>query len=310
MQSRLTSTSRPTQVARVPSPTQSAAARRRQRTTRARRRCNERCASCWCSTRSSPREDRRGRAHRRTHGARRGARVGARHAEQHHRHGARRRRRARARRRPPVRPRQVRDARRARHRRLPVDLLLRAAARRRRRAASRNARRTRRPRRRRDHRRARSSSTCSSCGTSGGVDASSAARSCWPTRRTRAATSSSRCMALASLALSRVAWPWLDAVLAIIVALIIAWSGFQILRESIPILVDERAIDARELRGVVIGVPEMSRRAQRAVAMHRIGPAVRRGDDRGVRAMRRWTRRTISPTRWRRRSSASSVRRR
>jgi cation diffusion facilitator family transporter len=64
-------------------------------------------------------------------------------------------------------------------------------------------------------------------------------------------------MALTSLALSRVAWPWLDAVLAISVALIIARSGFQILRESIPILVDERAIDAIELRDVVIGVPQV-----------------------------------------------------
>jgi cation diffusion facilitator family transporter len=65
-------------------------------------------------------------------------------------------------------------------------------------------------------------------------------------------------MALTSLALSRVAWPWLDAVLAISVALIIARSGVHILRESIPILVDERAIDAAELRKIVIGVPEVS----------------------------------------------------
>lgn len=64
-------------------------------------------------------------------------------------------------------------------------------------------------------------------------------------------------MALTSLALSRVAWPWLDAVLAISVALIIAWSGVHILRESIPVLVDERAIDATELRGVVFGVPDI-----------------------------------------------------
>ena len=62
-------------------------------------------------------------------------------------------------------------------------------------------------------------------------------------------------MAIASLALSNVGWPGLDAVLAIIVALIIAWSGLQILRQSIPILVDERAIDADELRGIVRGVP-------------------------------------------------------
>jgi cation diffusion facilitator family transporter len=64
-------------------------------------------------------------------------------------------------------------------------------------------------------------------------------------------------MALASLALARFELVWLDPVLAISVALIIAYSGIQILRESIPILVDERAIDARELRGVVLGVRDI-----------------------------------------------------
>jgi cation diffusion facilitator family transporter len=64
-------------------------------------------------------------------------------------------------------------------------------------------------------------------------------------------------MAIGSLALSRLGWPWLDAVLAISVALIIAWSGFQILRRSIPILVDERAIDAGDLRRVVLAVPDV-----------------------------------------------------
>lgn len=64
-------------------------------------------------------------------------------------------------------------------------------------------------------------------------------------------------MALASLALSRFGWSALDAGLAITVALIIAWSGWRILRQSIPYLVDERAIDAKELRGVVLGVPEI-----------------------------------------------------
>jgi len=62
-------------------------------------------------------------------------------------------------------------------------------------------------------------------------------------------------MALASLALAGIGWPGLDAALAIVVALIIAWSGYQILRDSIPVLVDERAIDAAELRGVVLGIP-------------------------------------------------------
>jgi cation diffusion facilitator family transporter len=64
-------------------------------------------------------------------------------------------------------------------------------------------------------------------------------------------------MALTSLVFARSSAPWLDAVLAIGVALIIARSGMQILRESIPVLVDERAIDAGELRAVVIGVPEV-----------------------------------------------------
>lgn len=62
-------------------------------------------------------------------------------------------------------------------------------------------------------------------------------------------------LALASLGFARHGWPILDGVLAIAVALIIAWSGFQILRQSIPILVDQRAIEARELRDVVLAVP-------------------------------------------------------
>jgi cation diffusion facilitator family transporter len=64
-------------------------------------------------------------------------------------------------------------------------------------------------------------------------------------------------MALVSLGLARAGWPWLDAVLAIVVALIIAWSGFRILRDSIPVLVDERAIDAADLRSIVLKVPEI-----------------------------------------------------
>lgn len=64
-------------------------------------------------------------------------------------------------------------------------------------------------------------------------------------------------LALASLTLWHAGLGWLDAVLAIAVALIIAWSGVQILRESIPVLVDERAIDAHELRAVVLRVPDI-----------------------------------------------------
>ena len=49
----------------------------------------------------------------------------------------------------------------------------------------------------------------------------------------------------------------MDAVLAIVVALLIAWSGWNILRESIPILVDQRAIDAHELARVVCAIPSI-----------------------------------------------------
>ncbi len=64
-------------------------------------------------------------------------------------------------------------------------------------------------------------------------------------------------LAVASLALARIDRPWIDAVLAIAVALIIAWSGFAVLRQSIPVLVDERAIDASRLRAVVLGVEDI-----------------------------------------------------
>jgi cation diffusion facilitator family transporter len=64
-------------------------------------------------------------------------------------------------------------------------------------------------------------------------------------------------LALGSLVSTHLGWGWLDAWLAIAVALLIAWSGFQILRLSIPVLVDERAIDASKLRGVVLAVPNV-----------------------------------------------------
>ena len=64
-------------------------------------------------------------------------------------------------------------------------------------------------------------------------------------------------LALGSLALARIGWAGLDALLAIGIALIIAWSGLQILRDSIPVLVDERAIEAARLRSVVLGVPDI-----------------------------------------------------
>ncbi|HKO14704.1 MAG TPA: cation diffusion facilitator family transporter [Gemmatimonadaceae bacterium] len=65
-------------------------------------------------------------------------------------------------------------------------------------------------------------------------------------------------IALASLALARAGLTRADAVLAMAVALIIARSGYGILRESIPILVDQRALNAAELRRVLRDIPEIA----------------------------------------------------
>ncbi len=62
-------------------------------------------------------------------------------------------------------------------------------------------------------------------------------------------------LALASLLLTRAGAPRADAVLGIAVALIIAWTGWRILRESVPILVDARGMDAAELRGLAASIP-------------------------------------------------------
>ncbi|GAC1516856.1 MAG: cation diffusion facilitator family transporter [Gemmatimonadaceae bacterium] len=58
-------------------------------------------------------------------------------------------------------------------------------------------------------------------------------------------------LALASLVFTRLGYPRIDAVLALVVALLLGWSGVQVLRQSVPILVDQRAIDAEEIRGIV-----------------------------------------------------------
>jgi cation diffusion facilitator family transporter len=62
-------------------------------------------------------------------------------------------------------------------------------------------------------------------------------------------------LALVSLFLGRHGGGRVDALLAIAVALIIAWSGWRILRRSIPILVDERAVEATDLRRIIKDIP-------------------------------------------------------
>ncbi|MEO7454986.1 MAG: cation diffusion facilitator family transporter [Gemmatimonadaceae bacterium] len=62
-------------------------------------------------------------------------------------------------------------------------------------------------------------------------------------------------LALVSLLLSRMGYAYADALLGVLVALIIAWSGYQILRDSIPILVDARAVEGERLAEIVRGIP-------------------------------------------------------
>ena len=62
-------------------------------------------------------------------------------------------------------------------------------------------------------------------------------------------------LAVGSLAFGAHGGRRVDAVLGIVVALIIAFSGWRILRRSIPILVDERAVEANELREMVGNIP-------------------------------------------------------
>jgi cation diffusion facilitator family transporter len=73
---------------------------------------------------------------------------------------------------------------------------------------------------------------------------------------------------LAGLALARSGFAWADPALALIVAVLVGRAGYQILRRSIPTLVDERAFDqttiqreAEEVEGVVSAYAIRSRQA-------------------------------------------------
>ena len=62
-------------------------------------------------------------------------------------------------------------------------------------------------------------------------------------------------LAFTSLVLTRIGYGWADPWLAIVVAAAIAWSGYQILRVTVPILVDQRAVEAGEIRTLVAAIP-------------------------------------------------------
>jgi len=62
-------------------------------------------------------------------------------------------------------------------------------------------------------------------------------------------------LAFAAMVLTRAGYGFVDPWLALIVAGVIAFSGYQILRVTVPILVDQRAVDAAEIRRVVAAIP-------------------------------------------------------
>ena len=64
-------------------------------------------------------------------------------------------------------------------------------------------------------------------------------------------------LALASMLLASAGLGRFDAALAIVVAMIIAVSGYRILKGTIPILVDERAVDADRIRALVRTIPKI-----------------------------------------------------
>jgi cation diffusion facilitator family transporter len=63
--------------------------------------------------------------------------------------------------------------------------------------------------------------------------------------------------AVGSLILTRAGWGFVDPILAIIVALIIAWHGYEIVRSTVPVLVDARAVDAAVIRRLVAAIPRI-----------------------------------------------------
>lgn len=65
-------------------------------------------------------------------------------------------------------------------------------------------------------------------------------------------------MAVGSLLLATFGIEEADPVLAMLVAVVIIRSGYQIFRASLPVLVDERAVEAGEIRRILDGLPRVN----------------------------------------------------
>jgi len=63
------------------------------------------------------------------------------------------------------------------------------------------------------------------------------------------------CSVLAGLFLIRLGYVWLDPIISLGVAVVIAWSGYQIFRTTVPILVDAAPVPSWHIAEIVRGVP-------------------------------------------------------
>lgn len=63
------------------------------------------------------------------------------------------------------------------------------------------------------------------------------------------------CSILTGLLFVRMGYVWLDPILALCVAVVIAWSGYQIFKATVPVLVDAAPVRADEIARVVESVP-------------------------------------------------------
>lgn len=63
------------------------------------------------------------------------------------------------------------------------------------------------------------------------------------------------CSVLAGLALIRAGYVWLDPVISLGVAVVIAWSGYQIFKATVPVLVDAAPVPASRIAEIVQSVP-------------------------------------------------------
>jgi cation diffusion facilitator family transporter len=63
------------------------------------------------------------------------------------------------------------------------------------------------------------------------------------------------CSVLAGLFLIRSGYPWIDPLISLVVAGVIAWSGYQIFKSTAPILVDAAPVPAQRIAEIVQSIP-------------------------------------------------------